>query len=135
MVSIKTKYAIAVVVYMGVNVAKGPFTIKHLSDECSVPKKYLEQLLNTLRKNEILDSIRGANGGYFLAKPIQQITVYDIANCLENSIKFSSGYNGGTHLSLFWQSIDEKLKEILSVTISDIIKNHVQSSRVLTFSI
>ena len=135
MVSIKTKYAIAVVVYMGVNSAKGPFTIKHLSDECGVPKKYLEQLLNVLRKNTILDSIRGANGGYFLAKPAQKITVYDIAYSLENSVCFSTGYNGGDHLCMFWKSIDEKLREILSVSISDIIKNHVQSSSVLTFSI
>lgn len=135
MVSIKTKYAIAVIVNLALNNSKGAFTIKQLSESCKVPKKYLEQLLNALRKEGILDSIRGANGGYFLAKPAQQIKVFDIARCLENTIKFSTGYNGSNALTNFWQTIDNDLKESLNVTISDIIKNHVQSSGVLTYSI
>ncbi len=135
MVSIKTKYAIAVVVNLALNNAKGAFTIKQLSESCKVPKKYLEQLLNSLRKEGILDSIRGANGGYFLARPAQQIKVFDIAYCLENTVKFSNGYNGSSALASFWLTIDNDLKESLNVTISDIIKNHVQSSGVLTYSI
>ena len=135
MVSIKTKYAIAVIVNLALNNSKGAFTIKQLSESCKVPKKYLEQLLNALRKEGILDSIRGANGGYFLAKPAQQIKVFDIARCLENTVKFSTGYNGGNALTNFWQTIDNDFKQTLNVTISDIIKNHVQSSGVLTYSI
>lgn len=47
---------------------------------------YLEQLLNKLRRNGLIESIRGPKGGYVLSKSAADITVADIVKTLEGSI-------------------------------------------------
>ena len=74
MVSIKTKYALAVVLQLALQTTGDLLTIKDLAEKCQVPKKYLEQILNTLRKCGIVQSVRGPQGGVKLAKsPTRQL--------------------------------------------------------------
>ena len=134
MVSIKTKYAIAVITKMAIE-KEELFSIKHLAETCDVPKKYLEQILNALRKAGIVKSIRGIQGGYQLNKQLSDITVYDIAFCLENSLLFSDGYAGTESLQSFWVSIDDKLRENLTVSIKKLVDHHIQSKQCLSYTI
>ncbi|MHC5730890.1 MAG: RrF2 family transcriptional regulator, partial [Nostoc sp.] len=50
-----------------------------------IPNRYLEQLLATLRRGGLINSIRGAKGGYVLARDPQKITVLDAFSCMEGS--------------------------------------------------
>ena len=134
MVSIKTKYALAVLVKMALDESQS-YTIKQLSETCIVPKKYLEQILSVLRKESIVSSTRGANGGYTLARPASLITVLEIASCLEQSLSFATGYNGGTAITEFWESIDDQLKSSLAVTIDELVQSQLKTKKVLSFSI
>ena len=134
MVSIKTKYALAVLVKMALDEPRS-YTIKQLSEACSVPKKYLEQILSILRKENIVRSIRGANGGYTLARPASLITVLEIASCLEQSLSFAMGYNAGKSITEFWESIDDQFKSSLAVSIDELVQNQLKTKKVLSFSI
>ncbi|MBW4446027.1 MAG: Rrf2 family transcriptional regulator [Spirirestis rafaelensis WJT71-NPBG6] len=49
----------------------------------NIPNRYLEQLLAILRRGGLIKSIRGAKGGYILARDPQQITLLDVLNCIE----------------------------------------------------
>ncbi|MBH38547.1 hypothetical protein CL658_05885 [bacterium] len=134
MMSIKTKYALAVLVKMALDEPQS-YTIKQLSEACGVPKKYLEQILSVLRKENIVSSTRGANGGYTLARPASLITVLEIASCLEQSLSFARGYNGAEAITEFWESIDEQFKTSLAITIDELVYNQLKTKQVLLYSI
>ena len=135
MVSIKTKYGLSVVFNLAMQPKDSLITIKALSETCHVPKKYLEQILNALRKSNIVKSVRGTQGGYTLSRSANEITVYDIAFCLEQSLLFSEGYNGGSVLELCWKDIDLMVKSSFNISIASLIKKHLQSKQYLSFAI
>ena len=81
--SSKGKYGLAAVLELGLYEQAGPIQIKTIAKKRSIPQKYLEQVLSDLKRNNIVKSFRGSQGGYTLAKPSDQIKVYDILSCLE----------------------------------------------------
>ncbi len=63
-----------------------PLSAKEISISQGIPEQYLEQILVRLRKAGILESVRGPGGGYKLARPPEEISVFDIAVRLEGPI-------------------------------------------------
>lgn len=99
-----------------------PISIKDISDKTGVSKGYLEQILNDLRNTKIISSKKGKNGGYFLRKPAQKISFYDIFHTLEKNFKMTNLDVKDEILQQFFEKGDEKLKEVFSLSISNIIK-------------
>jgi Rrf2 family protein len=60
-----------------------PMQIRQIAAQQSIPDRYLEQLLATLRRGGILRSQRGSRGGYFLAREPRKISIFEILECLE----------------------------------------------------
>jgi Rrf2 family protein len=63
----------------------GPLSAKEIAEDQEVSVKYLEALLTALRKAGLVRSVRGAGGGYLLAKPPSEITVRDIFEVFEGT--------------------------------------------------
>lgn len=57
--------------------------IQQIADAQDIPKRYLEQLLASLRRGGLIKSTRGVRGGYVLAKDPRQMTVLDALKCIE----------------------------------------------------
>lgn len=112
-----------------------PISIKDISDKTAVSKGYLEQILNDLRNSKIISSKKGKNGGYFLRKPAQKISFYDIFYALEKDFKMTNLDVNDKTLQQFFKNGDEKLKEVFSLPISNIIKTTENSSKNLDFNI
>ena len=66
--------------------AEGPTSLKSIADKNGLSEHYLEQLIAPLRNAGLVRSIRGAYGGYILAKDPDQITAGDIIRVLEGPI-------------------------------------------------
>jgi Rrf2 family protein len=82
--SCKSEYAILALIEMATHYDSGePMQIRQIAAQQSIPDRYLEQLLATLRRGGILKSQRGSRGGYFLAREPRRISVFDILECLE----------------------------------------------------
>jgi Rrf2 family protein len=64
--------------------------IRQIAALQDIPNRYLEQLLATLRRGGLIKSIRGAKGGYVLARDPRKITILDAFNCIEGSDVVSS---------------------------------------------
>jgi Rrf2 family protein len=60
--------------------------IQTISDEQRIPKKFLEQILNDLKRLGAVESRRGINGGYRLARPPEHITLASIVRRVEGAI-------------------------------------------------
>lgn len=79
-------------VAMGVlkdNYGKGPISLKKIATEKGISEAYLEQLFSELKKNNLIRSIRGAQGGYELSKPPQEISIGEILKALEGEDRLS----------------------------------------------
>lgn len=91
-----------------------PISIKDISDKTGVSKGYLEQILNDLRNAKIISSKKGKNGGYFLRKPAQKISFYDIFYALEKDFKMTNLDVKDKTLQQFLKMVMKNLKRYLA---------------------
>ncbi len=86
MMSMKCKYAIKALVRLGQSYDQGYLLIKDIAEDETIPKKFLEQILLTLKRAGYVGSHQGNKGGYYLAKPPKQINVADIYRLFDGAI-------------------------------------------------
>ena len=98
-----------------------PMQIREISAMTSISHGYLEQILSALRRAELLNSIRGAQGGYKLAKPAAQISVLEIIETLEGPLCTVEGNVGqSVVLEAFWGSMMAQIRTLFSLKLSEI---------------
>lgn len=85
-VSTKGRYAIRVIIDMAENGETEFHPLHNLAERQKLSEKYLEAILGTLVKHQILEGARGKGGGYKLAKPAAELTVWEILNVIETSM-------------------------------------------------
>jgi Rrf2 family protein len=83
----KTDYAIIALSHMAQQPGV-PCTAREVAERFNVPHPLLMNVLKTLTHGELVRSLRGSKGGYVLARPTDQITLYDIIDSVEGPIKF-----------------------------------------------
>lgn len=66
--------------------SEGKLSSSEIAQVESIPQRYLEQILSALRQGGLVESTRGAKGGYSLARPANEITVADLVSCLEGAL-------------------------------------------------
>jgi Rrf2 family protein len=86
MFSTKAEYGVRVMVELARRAGKGPVPLAEIAAHDGLPLAYLEHLVARLRKAGLLDSRRGAHGGYLLARPPDEITMAEVVAALEGSI-------------------------------------------------
>lgn len=84
--SCKSEYAVLALLELTAHFPQGePLQIRQIAAQQSIPDRYLEQLLATLRRGGLVRSQRGAKGGYYLAHEPWNITVLAVLECIEGS--------------------------------------------------
>src|SRR5438874_5475094 len=86
MFSTKAEYGIRVMAHLARNGGDEPISLASIADAEGLPLAYLEHLAQRLRKAELVDSRRGAHGGYTLARAAEDITKADVVAALEGEI-------------------------------------------------
>lgn len=96
-----------------------PVSISSISARQGISERYLEQLMALLKKADLVKSIRGAGGGYVLAREQKDISVGDVLRALEGSLEpvECSGFlaeegceaAGGCVTKYVWQKINESI--------------------------
>ena len=84
--STKGRYGVKAMFDLAQHHGKGPIPLNSIAERKNISEHYLEQLIAVLRKAGLVKSIRGAQGGYTLAKPPDEITIGDIVRILEGPI-------------------------------------------------
>lgn len=85
--STKGEYGLLAVIDLALNSGRGPVQSFQIAERQNIPKQYLDQLLLTLKKSGLIESSRGRQGGYQLARPSHEITLFDIISVLEGPIE------------------------------------------------
>ena len=101
-----------------------PVSINSIATRQGISERYLEQLMTLLKRAGLIKSIRGAGGGYVLAKAMEEISVGDILRALEGSLEpvECSGFNeedsceaaGGCVTKYVWQRINESINRTVN---------------------
>ncbi|MGO1368276.1 MAG: RrF2 family transcriptional regulator [Senegalia sp. (in: firmicutes)] len=84
--STKGRYGLKAMFELALHFGKGPLALKYIAEKQSISEHYLEQLIAILKKDGLVNSVRGAQGGYLLSKDPKDISVGDIIRSLEGSV-------------------------------------------------
>lgn len=82
----KGRFAVTAMIDLGMHQQRGPVTLAGISERQKISLSYLEQLFGRLRRQGIVDSVRGPGGGYTMARPMTEITVADIIRAVDEPI-------------------------------------------------
>ena len=85
-ISTRGRYAIRLMLDLAMNDSDHYVTIKSISERQDISSKYLEQIISILSRAGYVKSIRGAQGGYKLARPAEEYTVGMILRLIEGSL-------------------------------------------------
>ena len=85
--STKGRYGLRALIDLAQYSEDTPVSIMSISSRQELSERYLEQLMSMLKKAGLVKSIRGAGGGYILAKPAYEISVGDVLRALEGSLE------------------------------------------------
>ena len=136
-ISAKVDYAVRVLLTLASTPAGPPTKGETLARAQGLPVKFVENTLVELRRAGIVTSKRGAEGGYRLARPADEIAVADVFRMLEGPLAEVRGerpedtvYDGpAAHLQDVWVAVRAALRLVLeSVTLADILAGELPES-------
>lgn len=112
-----------------------PISLKSIAERQNLSEHYLEQLIAPLRNAGFVRSIRGAYGGYVLARNAHEIVVKDILFTLEGPITIvDDDFDDG--LGMLWDRLRTAITEVLdSLTLSDLVEMRGDSAAGFMFYI
>lgn len=85
-ISTKGRYAMCVMIDLAEHYKEGPVALKDIAARQNISKKYLEQIVSLLNRPDFLKTVRGAQGGYMLARTPDKYTVAEILKLSEGSL-------------------------------------------------
>ena len=119
--STKGRYGLRAMIDLAQHGEHEPVSIASIAARQHISESYLEQLIPKLRKAGMIVSVRGAGGGYMLAKPASEISVGDVLRALEGNLDpvdcaglpGASGCEGsnGCVTKYVWQKINESINQ------------------------
>jgi Rrf2 family protein len=134
-ISSKTIYAVAALQELGSIPDNEVLKIKEIAANASIPQNFLEQILLELKKQGLLISIKGAHGGYKLARSLNDITLKDVVLILESDI-FSDNYQTDNQaLKFFWNDIKQKVADVFEIPLSELRNYQLKADQTLNYSI
>ena len=128
-ISAKTDYAVRALLSLAVR-APGLVKIDTVIGEQGLPRKFVEAILGDLRRAGIVRSQRGAEGGYALARPAEDITLGQVIRAVDGPLAEVRGlrpnettYAGvAEHLPKVWVAVRASLRQVLDeTTLADVL--------------
>lgn len=136
-IPLKVRYAIFATLDLALRYGEGPIKAKVIAHRQSIPTRFLEQILHALKQGGVVESLRGAQGGYVLRRPPSQVSLISIVEALNGSAESNADAGMNSHtlrplrqeslLSTIWERVRQAEREVLqSVTLETLIEQHRQ---------
>ena len=116
--SVKGEYALKALFDLALQRATEPVKIADIARRQKIPQKFLELILAGLKQGGFVESRRGAEGGYLLARAAESITVGDVLRFVEgpHAGKGRPRRKAETPFTDMWQQVDHAVSEIVDRT-------------------
>ncbi|MDU0114285.1 Fe-S cluster assembly transcriptional regulator IscR [Psychrosphaera aquimarina] len=131
----KGRYAVTAMLDVSLHTDSGPVPLTDISERQGISLSYLEQLFAKLRKHELVSSVRGPGGGYFLSRDAKAISIREVIAAVDESVDATkcqgkgncqSGTTCLTHH--LWSDLSEQIESFLSeISLGELVeRNNVQ---------
>ena len=123
--STKGRYGIKAMVDIALEYGRGRLSVNQFAEKQGVSVAYLEQLIASLKKAGLVESARGATGGYTLARPPETISVGEVLRALEGTTAILDcvGIDGTECANVcscsarpLWLKLQQKIDDVLNTT-------------------
>jgi Rrf2 family transcriptional regulator, cysteine metabolism repressor len=115
-ISVKGEYALHAVFDLALQRPGEPVKIADIARRQQIPQKFLELILAGLKQGGFVESRRGAEGGYLLAKPADSITVGQVIRFMEGSRNGKPKESTRNPFAALWQSVDSAVSQVVDQT-------------------
>jgi Rrf2 family iron-sulfur cluster assembly transcriptional regulator len=131
----KGRYAVTAMLDLALHQGKGPISLADISDRQGISLSYLEQLFAKLRKQGLVQSVRGPGGGYELKRDSAQINVAQVVDAVNESVDATGCQQKGNCQSgeiclthHLWMDLSGQIHGFLSgISLADlVVRNDVQ---------
>jgi Rrf2 family protein len=132
-VSAKADYAVRAAAELAA-AGEGPVKGERLAEAQEIPLQFLEHILLDLKHQGIVRARRGAKGGYWLARPAEEVTIADVVRAVEGPIAHvqstppeAISYHGSAeHLQEVWIAVRASVRSVLEeVTLADLVSGEL----------
>ncbi|WP_339890987.1 Fe-S cluster assembly transcriptional regulator IscR [uncultured Alteromonas sp.] len=131
----KGRYAVTAMLDVALHSTRGPVPLADISERQAISLSYLEQLFSRLRKDQLVDSVRGPGGGYLLGRDATNISIGEVIRAVDESVDATrcqgqadcqSGDRCLTHS--LWQDLSDRISSFLNdITLGELMaKRDVQ---------
>ncbi len=136
-VTARVDYAIRAVFELALNAGASHLQAKEIADRQKIPLRFLEQILTQLKKSGLVHSIRGASGGYRLAKTAERISLRDVMETVEGEILFvDPRVNTDSIVVRVWREIESEFLETLAaISLQDLVRRKIRADQVIVYHI
>lgn len=132
-VSHRATYGILAAVDLAMNGKEVPIQARAIARRQSIPVRFLEQVLHAMKKAGLVDSTRGAQGGYLLLRAPSELSVADLLEALDGPVFHDTLQNGTGQsrrdtreqllLGAVWEKVHQAERGVLSaVTIDQLVE-------------
>jgi Rrf2 family protein len=127
-ISVKGEYALQAIFDLAMQSAAEPVKIAGIARRQKIPQKFLELILSGLKQGGFVESRRGADGGYRLARPADQITVGEVLRYMEDGKKAKRAAPGP--FTDVWKRVDAATAAIVDrTTFAELVRQWKESQR------
>ena len=130
-VTSKGRYALRIMIDLAQHPEDGFISLKTIADRQGISMKYLEMIVGSLKKAELVDSTRGKEGGYKLNRPTAEYSVGSILRCIEDNLapvaciragSITCDHAGECMTVPMWKELDDITNAYLDgVTLDDLL--------------
>lgn len=123
--SVKGEYALHAIFDLASQPQGEPIKIAEIARRQKIPQKFLELILASLKQGGFVESRRGAEGGYLLARPPDALTVGEVLRFIDGApqAKGRSRRKADTPFTETWQQVDRAVSGILDqTTFGDLVR-------------
>ncbi len=132
-ISTKGRYGLRALLDLAVNSQGGPIALSAIAKRQQISEGYLEQIMMPMRKHGLVKSIRGAKGGYLLARPPHEIMAGEVFEILEGDLLLSDcigknkrpcSFEESCSARILWKEIEDSINKILfSYSLEDLLQS------------
>lgn len=138
-ISAKGEYGVRAMAILALDYRDGPVALRDIATREGISYQFLEQIFLPLRRAGLIESVRGAKGGYVLAKPPEEIKVGDIVRTLDGPIAPVDCVAEGTARPCsrsgacltrgIWERLRDTVSEVLDdITLADVVSMSGEST-------
>jgi Rrf2 family protein len=117
-ISVKGEYALQAIFDLAANAGPDPVKIAEIARRQKIPQKFLELILASLKQGGFVESRRGAEGGYLLARRAEAITIGDVLRFVEGRQEERARLRkqANSPFSDLWERADHAIDSVLDST-------------------